>query len=79
MLKPFGPNWSITENQPCQVWNHSNRDYEPFARSGGCVDGKASGEGQLTYRGGAGFWFGTTVSATKANFATVGSTAEVRL
>ena len=54
VLEPFGPNWSITVNQPCQVWNHGNRNYETFAWSGGCVDGKASGTGQLTYRGGAG-------------------------
>ena len=58
VLKPFGPNWSITENPPCQVWNHSNRDYEPFAWSGRCVDGKASGEDQLTYRGGARVYLG---------------------
>ena len=31
VLEPFGPNWSVMENQPCQVWNHGNRDHEPFA------------------------------------------------
>lgn len=51
-LEPFGPNWSIVENQPCQVWNFGNAEkLEPFTWSGGCVDGKASGEGQLTWSG----------------------------
>lgn len=36
------------------MWNPGNRDYEPFAWLGGRVNGKASGAGQLTYRGGAG-------------------------
>ena len=54
MLEPFGSNWSSMENQSCQVWNYGNRDCEPFNWSGGCVDGKVSGEGQMTYRGGPG-------------------------
>ena len=58
VLEPFGSNWSSMENQPCQVWNQGNRDCEPFTWSGGCVDGKASGEGQMTYRGGAGDYQG---------------------
>ena len=60
MLEPFGPDWSVVENLPCQVWNYGNRDYEPFTWSGGCVAGKASGEGQLTCRGGAGVYQGGT-------------------
>ncbi len=48
----FGPNWSIVENQPCQVWNHGKPEkFEPFTWSGPCVDGKASGEGRLTVSG----------------------------
>ena len=43
-LEPSGPNWSIVENQPCQVWNAGNAGkYEPFTWSGACVNGKASG------------------------------------
>ena len=50
--KPFGPNWSIVENQPCQVWNSGIPEkLEPFTWSGPCVDGKASGEGHLTASG----------------------------
>ena len=51
-LEPEGPNWSVTENQPCQVWNYGNRKPEPFTWSGACVGGKASGQGTLTARGG---------------------------
>ena len=59
-LESFGPNWSVVENQPCQVWNYGKPEkFEPFTWSGACVDGKASGEGRLTrsgadyeYRGG---------------------------
>ena len=57
-LDPFGSNWSIVENQPCQVWNYGKPEkYEPFTWSGACVDGKVSGEGHLTnslgsYQGG---------------------------
>lgn len=25
-IEPAGPNWSITANQPCQVWNYGQRD-----------------------------------------------------
>ena len=49
-LRPFGPDWSVTENQPCQVWNRGRRDHEPFTWWGACVDGKASGEGRLVWR-----------------------------
>ena len=49
--KPFGPDWSVTENQPCHVWNQGRGDeYGPFTWSGACVDGKASGEGRLVWR-----------------------------
>ena len=51
-LERFGPNWSIVENQPCQVWNYGAAEtLEPFTWSGACVDGKASGEGRLTLSG----------------------------
>ena len=51
-LEPFGPNWSIAENQPCQVWNYGKKErYEPYIWSGACADGKATGEGRLTVAG----------------------------
>ena len=52
-LEPFGPNWSIVENQPCQVWNYGKpEEFGPFTWSGACIDGKASGEGRLTFSSG---------------------------
>ena len=52
-LEPFGPDWSIVTNQPCQVWNYgTGTKFEPFTWSGDCVDGKASGRGRWTHRGG---------------------------
>ena len=50
--EPIGPDWSIAENQPCQVWNYGYRSLEPFTWSGACVHGKASGEGRLTINDG---------------------------
>lgn len=47
-LEPFGPEWSIVTNQPCQVWR-GWLNAEATATvdwSGGCVDGKASGPGE---------------------------------
>ena len=58
-LEPAGPSWSIAENEPCQVWNYGNRNYEPFTWSGPCADDKASGQGRLTFRGGEGVYEGT--------------------
>ena len=58
-LEPADPSWSVAENEPCQVWNYGNRDYEPFTWSGACVDDKASGEGRLVFRGGEGEYEGT--------------------
>ena len=45
-LKPFGPNWFIAENQPCQLWQQNPEPGETITWSGACVDGKASGEGR---------------------------------
>ena len=56
--QPSGPSWSIAENQPCEVWNYGNRDYEPLTWSGACTDGKASGSGRLVFRGGEGVYDG---------------------
>ena len=50
-LQPLGSDWSITENQPCQVWNGGMGDkYKRFTWSGNCVNGKASGKGRLVWR-----------------------------
>jgi len=45
-LEPFGPNWIIAENQPCQIWNPNPTPGETYTWSGDCVDGKGSGEGR---------------------------------
>lgn len=58
LLQPHGPDWSIAENQPCQVWNYGTRGYEPFRWSGDCVEGRASGDGWLVFRGGEGVYEG---------------------
>ena len=50
-LEPIGPNWTITENQPCQVYNFAPQPVETVTWSGGCMDGKASGEGRKVWRG----------------------------
>jgi len=47
----FGPEWSVTENQSCRVWNSGMGDKtKRFTWSGDCVKGKASGKGQLVWR-----------------------------
>ena len=61
-LEPFGPDWSIAGERPCQVWNHGNRDYEPFTWFGACDEGRATGEGRLTYRGGEGVYVGAMMA-----------------
>ena len=50
-IEPFGPNWSIVENQPCQVHNPHPKPGELNTWSGGCLDGRASGSGRLVWRG----------------------------
>ena len=49
-LKPFGPNWIIAENQPCQVYNPNPVPGETVTWSGECAAGKAFGKGRLVYR-----------------------------
>ena len=53
-----GPSWSIAENQPCEVWNYGDRDYEPLTWSGPCMNGKAAGSGRLVFRNGEGVYDG---------------------
>ena len=50
-LEPFGPDWIIAENQPCQLWDASGvSGDETVTWSGGCIDGKASGQGHAVWR-----------------------------
>ena len=49
-IKPFGPNWIVAENQPCQLWHRNPKPGETVTWSGGCVDGKASGDGKAVWR-----------------------------
>ncbi len=49
--KPFGPNWIVVENQPCQIWNSDPVEGETATWTGGCVDGKASGGGRTVWKG----------------------------
>ena len=51
---PFGPNWIIVTNQPCQIYNPYPKPGESATWSGDCVNGKASGEGQTVWRDGDG-------------------------
>ncbi|MDE0391803.1 MAG: SH3 domain-containing protein [Rhodospirillales bacterium] len=49
-FEPFGPDWSVAENQPCQVWNWGmGHKYESFTWSGACENGKATGIGRLIW------------------------------
>ena len=45
-MEPFGPNWIVAENQPCQRFNPNPTPGETYTWSGGCVDGKVSGTGR---------------------------------
>ena len=50
----FGPEWLIAMNQLCLVHSLDMGDLvAPVTWSGACVDGKASGEGRMTFRDGA--------------------------
>ena len=58
-LDSFGPNWSDTDIEHCQVWNYGEPELEPFTWVGACVDGKASGKGRLTFLGAVYVYEGT--------------------
>ncbi|MCY3598232.1 MAG: hypothetical protein OXG71_12445, partial [Rhodospirillales bacterium] len=45
-----GPNWIMAENQPCRLYNPNPMPDETVTWSGGCVDGKAHGEGRREWR-----------------------------
>lgn len=57
--QPLGPDWSMTDNQDCQVWNYGEAELEPFTWSGACVDGKVSGNGRLAFLDGDYVYEGT--------------------
>ena len=50
LAEPFGPNWIVTTNQPCQMYSFVPAEIRTVTWSGSCVDGKASGEGRLVRR-----------------------------
>ena len=50
-FEPFGPNWIVAENQPCQLYNPDPEPGETIIWSGDCVNGTASGEGEVVWRG----------------------------
>ena len=58
-VAPPGTDWSVAENQPCEVWNYGYPSLEPFTWSGACVGGKASGSGRLTINDGRIVYDGT--------------------
>ena len=49
-MKPFGPNWIIAENEPCQLYDEDLEKGETVTWSGECVDGKASGNGRAVWK-----------------------------
>ena len=49
-LQPVEADWSVAENQPCQVYNDKPKLAFPVTWSGACVDGRVSGEGRLVRR-----------------------------
>ena len=49
-IVPFGSNWIIVENQPCQMYNSNPQPEETVTWSGACVDGKTSGRGRAVWR-----------------------------
>ena len=49
--KPFGPNWTIVKNQPCQVFSWVPEPGETVTWSGGCERSKATGVGVAVWRG----------------------------
>ena len=49
-LEPPDSDWTLADDRPCLVWRHFPPALsESYTWSGACVDGKASGEGVLTY------------------------------
>ena len=49
-IEPFGFGWIVVENQPCQVWYADpEQEVETATWTGTCIDGKASGEGELNF------------------------------
>ena len=51
VLQPFGHNWIVVKNQPCQIYNGSPKPGETATWSGACVNGMGSGQGRTVWRG----------------------------
>ena len=68
----FGPEWLIATNQLCLVHSLDLGDLvAPVAWLGACVDGKASGEGRLSYRDAAYVYEGSVRAGKPHGYGTV--------
>lgn len=47
--RPAKPDWIVTANKPCKVWNPEPQPNESVTWSGACEDGFASGKGALKW------------------------------
>lgn len=47
--QPAKPDWIVTSNKPCKVWNPEPQPDESVTWSGTCEDGLASGKGILKW------------------------------
>ena len=65
--EPFGPDWLIADNQPCQLWNGGWMSGDAVNWWGSCVDGKASGEGRAVWHGTFGHTYEGSMQAGKAH------------
>ena len=52
-LKPFGPDWEIVKNQPCQIYTKNKVEGAsvPVTWTGDCVEGRGSGYGRMEVQG----------------------------
>ena len=62
-IVPFGSDWIIVENQPCQIYNAYGLSELTVTWSGACVDGKASGRGRTVWR-----WSGGKEAVIESGF-----------
>ena len=49
-MEPFGPDWIVAENQPCQFHNFHSVPVEAITWSGRCANGKFQGEGRMEWQ-----------------------------
>ena len=50
-VRPFGRDWIVVANQPCQLWNGGSMSGYTAVWHGACAGGKASGKGRAVWRG----------------------------